>query len=208
VSDNAQTSDPELREGCTSLLDQVETQLRASGHPVVHRLQPGLTDEEMNALTVPEGLLLGPELRAWFSWHNGVPPQPYLSDDDCLFPGMTAGSLQTVLADRSNFLDQARRDLLSGFNLEQLWPSRWIRLIAPQNTYAMVCQATGPTMTMYVEDRLTAAGPSVLWPSLSHFIRLWLASLEAEVLVPDPEGSWRINEDAPATQLLEQWLYL
>jgi cell wall assembly regulator SMI1 len=44
--------------------------------PILSHLRDGLTDVEMDAMTAPIGLRLPDELRIWWSWHDGVDPQP------------------------------------------------------------------------------------------------------------------------------------
>jgi hypothetical protein len=54
------------------LLDALEARWRAHGLPLLDRLRPGLTDDEMDTLTAPLGLRLPLEARRWWGWHDGV----------------------------------------------------------------------------------------------------------------------------------------
>jgi hypothetical protein len=61
------------------LLEALKARWRTAGWPGVERLNPGLTDEEIDAATQPLGLRLPTEVRIWWRWHNGIsipPGQP------------------------------------------------------------------------------------------------------------------------------------
>ncbi len=59
------------------LLDQLERRWRDQGAIVARLLRPGLTDEEMDAVTAPLGIHLPREARRWWGWHDGArPPAP------------------------------------------------------------------------------------------------------------------------------------
>jgi cell wall assembly regulator SMI1 len=57
----------------THLLAELEARWRAQGAPITERLTPGLSNEEMDAITAPLGIRLPAEARLWWQWHNGVP---------------------------------------------------------------------------------------------------------------------------------------
>jgi hypothetical protein len=58
------------------LLAQLEDCWRACGAPVADALRPGLTDDEMDALTAPLGIRLPAEARRWWGWHDGANAKP------------------------------------------------------------------------------------------------------------------------------------
>lgn len=53
-------------------LETLEARLREVDAPVIGRLQPGLSDADIDALTAPLGLELPVEARRFWSWHNGT----------------------------------------------------------------------------------------------------------------------------------------
>ena len=55
------------------LLGELEARWHAEGAPITERLTPGLSDEEIDAITAPLGIRLPAEARLWWQWHNGVP---------------------------------------------------------------------------------------------------------------------------------------
>ncbi len=54
------------------LLDQLDRQWRLQRAPVVEHLQPGLADDEIDALVEPLGVRLPVEARTWWGWHDGA----------------------------------------------------------------------------------------------------------------------------------------
>ena len=56
-----------FREAC----ERLERAWWEYGRPPEHRLRPGLSDAEIDALLEPRGRQLSEELRAWWSWHDG-----------------------------------------------------------------------------------------------------------------------------------------
>lgn len=55
------------------LLDQLERRWRENDALILHHLQPGLSDEQIDQLTAPLGLRLPEEARRWWRWHDGAP---------------------------------------------------------------------------------------------------------------------------------------
>jgi cell wall assembly regulator SMI1 len=54
------------------LLDQLASRWRSSRWPGVDLLNPGLTDDEIDAATDPLGFRLPAEVRLWWRWHDGI----------------------------------------------------------------------------------------------------------------------------------------
>jgi hypothetical protein len=54
------------------LLERLDHTLRDLGAAIVDHWQPGLTREQMDALTEPHGFHLPDEAAAWWGWHNGA----------------------------------------------------------------------------------------------------------------------------------------
>ena len=55
------------------LLAAFEERLARVGAPCVSAFRPGLSEDEMDALTAPLGLRLPEEARQWWGWHDGIP---------------------------------------------------------------------------------------------------------------------------------------
>lgn len=54
------------------LLDALQDRwVRGEAADLVSHLQPGLSEERIDELTSPLGLVLPPEVRTWFAWRNG-----------------------------------------------------------------------------------------------------------------------------------------
>jgi len=56
----------------TRRLHELDGHLRRLGLPIAEHLRPGLSDEEMDAITHPLGIDLPPQLRALWAWHDGA----------------------------------------------------------------------------------------------------------------------------------------
>jgi hypothetical protein len=54
------------------LLERLDRTLRDVGASIVERWEPGLTREQMDALTEPHSFRLPDEAALWWSWHNGA----------------------------------------------------------------------------------------------------------------------------------------
>jgi hypothetical protein len=54
------------------LLERLDCTLRDLGAAIVDRWQPGLTRQQMDALTEPHGFHLPDEAALWWIWHNGA----------------------------------------------------------------------------------------------------------------------------------------
>lgn len=69
----------------SSALDKLLLQLTRLRLPVAHQLQPGLTREEIDAVTSPLPFQLPAELYHLYMWHNGALPQSGLADGESMF---------------------------------------------------------------------------------------------------------------------------
>jgi cell wall assembly regulator SMI1 len=72
------------------LLARLEEAWALQGASVVDQLAPGLTDEEMDEVTLPLGLRLPIEARVWWGTHDGVPKRPdgSLGPERAIGPGL------------------------------------------------------------------------------------------------------------------------
>lgn len=52
-------------------LAELVNEWQAHRYPAGRYYLPGLTEEELDGAALPEGFVLTPELRAWWTWHNG-----------------------------------------------------------------------------------------------------------------------------------------
>ena len=66
-------SEPRLLDD--ELLGQLEGRWRKLGAFVARASRPGLTDDQIDALTLGAGLSLPEEARRWWRWHDGADPQ-------------------------------------------------------------------------------------------------------------------------------------
>lgn len=154
-------------------LERFEEALRRAGAPFVDHLRPGLTPDQVRALTAPfEGLSLPQELLTWFGWHNGA------SDRGVLSPKRLYLSLQEVLEDHLALLrigaGPAHRSLLPITNERPL--------------ILVECVPESPTVgRVFVEYFAEAPEPALA--SVGELIEIWTAYLE--------KGIWRYVDGVP-----------
>src|ERR1700712_5378996 len=55
-----------------ALLDELESRWRNANAAILGDLAPGLSDEQIDDLTLSVGLRLPEEARMWWRWHRGV----------------------------------------------------------------------------------------------------------------------------------------
>ena len=55
-----------------NLLGELETQWRRHGAPIVDLLRPGISPDEVDGLAAPHGLVVPPELKVLWNWHDGA----------------------------------------------------------------------------------------------------------------------------------------
>lgn len=203
------TSDGQLRVRCEHYLDRVEAHLRAADHPVLEHLRPGLGDAQMDDLT-GGGLLLGPELRAWWGWHDGVDmggDEP-VSGAKCLLRNKTAVSLGLALEMRDSTREYMREHAQRDVEPEDQWSRSWLSILAPQPSFVAVCAPTGPTVLVDPLEALAPNGPATVYRCLADFLGNWVEVLDKHVLVPDVHAGWSLNDDTYDTErdLYTQWL--
>jgi len=164
-------STPRLLDG--ALLGRFEASLRGLAVPV-DDLLPGLTDDEIDAITEPEDLHLPDEVRAWWRWHNGAPPHRYRPT----LPTREMYSLQEAVRLKTWLPSDGER---RRYGLLPIDGHPHIQL---------QCSEAGPVgapvwmsldWAMPIERKLDSFG-ELVW--------IWICDVERGVWVPDPNGGW------------------
>jgi hypothetical protein len=84
----------------TDLLERFDAALRSRGAAIVDVWEPGLSDDEIDAIASPAGLDLPHEARFWWRWHNGVTANSKPSAQE-LVPGRPLLDFTTALEEFS-----------------------------------------------------------------------------------------------------------
>lgn len=88
-----------------ALLEELALRWRQQGASIADLLRPGLSEEEMDELTDPLGLVLPREAKIWWGWHDGAFPAPPSSAPASLGPQLQllplADAVQTCVEIRA-----------------------------------------------------------------------------------------------------------
>ena len=157
------------------MLKRFEATLRNLG-VAVDDLLPGLTDDEIDALTEAEDLPLPDEVRAWWRWRNGY--RPYGSPSSELLPGRSMLSLQEAVKLKRSVPRNGDREVFALLPIE-----------GPPH-YAVQCSQSGPVAAK-VYMKLDWAMPNErAIDSFGELVWTWICHLERGLWVPDPNGGW------------------
>ena len=156
------------------LLGRLDRALGDLGALIVECWEPGLTREQMDALTEPHGFRLPDEAALWWGWHNGATPGSELT------PQREPLALNEVMA---------------GFEIEQGAMSdafglrRLVRAVSEQPWLWFDCRgehdAPVPVYAGYKSDR-----PWVAAESIGDMVLILIAELEAGAYSTDERGEW------------------
>jgi hypothetical protein len=155
------------------LLERLDRTLRDLGALIVECWEPGLTREQMDAITEPHGFRLPDEAALWWGWHNG-------SGTAELMPTRRVGSLEVVmtgfeLADSVMSEVCGLTGLVAVVN-EQPW--LWFDCHGDHD-------APVPVYAGYKSDQ-----PWVAAESIGDMVLILIAGLEAGAYSTDERGEW------------------
>jgi hypothetical protein len=155
------------------LLERLDRALRDVGAAIVDRWEPGLTREQMDALTEPHGFRLPDEAALWWSCHNG-------SGTAELTPTRRAVSLEAAMA---------------GFEMEQsglseVWGlTRFVLVVNEQPWLWFDCRGElNAPVPVYAGGK--AEKPWVAAKSIGDMVLILIAGLEAGAYSTDDNGQW------------------
>lgn len=156
-----------------ALLTRFETSLRSVGI-AVDDLRPGLTNDEIDALTEPEDLYLPDETRAWWRWRNGSPARRRLP----ILPTREMLSLQEAIDLKRSLPGEGERRAGALLPIE-----------GPPH-YMVECSRTGPVAAPVVMSLDWATGIDRQIESFGELVWTWIGHLERGLWIPDPAGGW------------------
>jgi hypothetical protein len=154
---------PELLETFECALGNVEA-------PILRRLRPGLSDDEIDALTDGLGLTVSDEARLWWRWHDGIAEPSGLdgSFGSDWFPLSLADAVAETRRQR-----EFANHLTPDGHRSGGWELDWLALCATASFYrlAVDCQPqVSASRVAYVDPGVEA----VFQPSLGALVGLWL----------------------------------
>ena len=191
------TSTPPLRLS-SELLNRLEQTWVEQHAPLASHLRPGLTDTQMDDITAPLGVLLPPEARLWWGWHDGVDaPGPYRLW--ATGAGQYLLSLQESVAEAlfQRSLQDALTDPNSTAPTVDLWRLTRVPAIDSMSGSLIAIDTAdrGPLSPVYWKDRDGNSSRPPVVPSLGTMISWWIDALEDGLGYDRTTGQWRSEFD-------------
>jgi cell wall assembly regulator SMI1 len=131
------------------LLDDLKARWIVQRAPIVEHLRPGLSEAEIDAITMPLGVRLAREARTWWSWHDGVvetresgAASRYLGPADFEFlPLAEAAQLYLTLREAANIAAEGSTEQRRSTetDAERHWPRKWFPILFPNRYDVIVC---------------------------------------------------------------------
>jgi cell wall assembly regulator SMI1 len=185
-----------------SQLDALERELADQQAVVVAHLRPGLSDDEMDELCAPFGLVLPVEARLWYAWHDGAEGEgQYLGRS---ISGWRPMPLRMAIADieqtrRTDAEVQATLPPEHRWDPDWKWAAHWLPFARPGHgaRLGLDCGVPpdAPSPVYYVEWINPIEGPPTpRHPSLGDLIEDWLHRLCS--------GDWRFDTDTSRWHLM------
>jgi cell wall assembly regulator SMI1 len=182
-------TDNKLRLLDDALLNDLEQRWRDRGAFIAGALLPGLSDEEIDALTEPVGLQLPAEARRWWAWHDGASPQvPGLDIAATLGPVREFRPLAHAVRDCQQWRELMDEDDPCG------WKHGWLPIDGNKRPTVFDCggafDAPVPVRSYFVEDP-TAGQDGV--ESIGELVSIWIRAIDS--------GAWSYERAG------DQWRY-
>lgn len=105
---------------------------------VLNYLRPGLTDAEMDDLTVPLGIVLPDEARVWWGWHDGTDPHFIDPIQGGKYAMLAPGRIFLPLSDAVGQCQTLREVIWEGKEPHDLW-RQWLPLNTLEDPTMLDC---------------------------------------------------------------------
>jgi hypothetical protein len=155
------------------LLERLDRTLRDLGALIVTCWEPGLTREQMDALTEPHGFCLPDEAALWWGWHNGAGGAD-------LMPGRPPRALESVMRD----FEMEQGGMSDAWGLTCL-----VRVVGDRPWLWFDCRGA-PDAPVPVYAGYTSDEPWVASESIGDMVLILIAGLEAGAYSTDERGEW------------------
>jgi cell wall assembly regulator SMI1 len=167
-----------------TLLSDLEAAWRRLHPPLLNSLQDGLSHEEMEERMRPTGLVLPPELRAWWSWHNGPSAVGMYITPACELLSLDL-AIEIADAHHENAVAVAANG--GSGNPDDLWPPTYLPVFKWADwTIAADCTIQRPSSPLFCIDAMHSFGNRALVaPSVGDAVGRWVEMYEAGYYVRD-----------------------
>lgn len=182
----------------TAQLEVLAERWRSQDAPLLEMLRPGLSEEEMDALTEPLDIRLPVEARLWWGWHDGVDLDRDAPGSSELGPNRSFVSLHTAVSECDERREIARDVTDSEADAERMWGRAWFPITA-FGDYACDCsvpdgQASPVHFTNY---HYTETPDTPVAESFGEMVDLWIQAIDSGAWYYDfGRGRWLIRFDA------------
>lgn len=160
------------------LLEELKAFWVEQGAPIAQALRPGLSDEQIDELMAPTGLILPEEARVWWSWHNGVAlePLPGLGALHFGLGGWDVLSLEQAVAEYWRNRSLLGEPLEPEIAPEMYWHQNWFPLMSfDANCVFFECpSALSTQMPLYMQDHVWEDFQTAQATSLLEAMKFWL----------------------------------
>jgi len=186
------------------LLAVLWSRLANLGAPITKEAAAGLTADQIEELTDPEGITPPPEVITWWGWRNGTPRGVCHGDGfpgRNICPGQDLIPLQEALWHRrllrQTAEDTAESDVV-GLRADDIYPSQWLPLIRWSGSYVVAdCSSTGPLTPLHyvsfgVVDNEDAQSPVA--PSIGRMVTMWIEAIDAGWWSYDPDHEYIVRD--------------
>jgi len=182
-----------------ALLEELGARWRDQRAPIAERLQPGLSDGEMDALTAPVGLHLPAEARIWWGWHDGVPADPsglmvYRQIGGAGLPYLPLADAVTEYRRRRALAAESTREAPADSERARVdfwWDPTWLPVTysGHGSAVAIGCEVPPgtPSPVRVVDWEDMSDSRSIVTPSLRTVVTWWIEALDS--------GSFRYDQD-------------
>jgi cell wall assembly regulator SMI1 len=196
-----QSSDPDIPVLGPALLGALEDRWRSHRIPLIERLQPGVSAEEIDEVTSRIGVRLPVEARQWWQRHNGVAARDIRYSRERIFAGPgfeylpLAEAVERYRSLRRLAVEAAHDQVSNGLTEAEWWNPAWFPITVAANGRVIACDCS-------VSEGLPTPIRSIKWgqdeswqepraASFGQVVCWWLEAFDAGAYGYDAaNGAW------------------
>lgn len=157
------------------ICDRLEAVLISKGLPVLDSLNPGLSDEQIDAIVAPTSLLLPEEVRVWWRWRNGSFHRP--------------GGRSEIFPDRELLTLEESVDRWSDLADIDHYKARLV-LLSERSVVTVRCVSEGDVAAPVDRAHDHSCQFEQVRDSLGELVLTWISYLENDVFLRETDGRW------------------
>lgn len=169
------------------LLENLQEKWTLQRAPVVEHLRPGLSPDQIDAMTEPLGVRLPTEARTWWSWHDGVSRTTALGAHRELGPSFPFLPLDEAATHYQHARQQAAE--VAGDRADYWWRPSWFPITERRGEVRCECsvpaEAPCPIYWAYSHDHDAEGLTRPRVDSFGAMVAWWIEAIEI--------GAWQYN---------------